>query len=746
MNRQYKGKGRPVRRLDKNWTSMFAEEVNSVHSGCVLAFKSHRVKAGGSRKISGPFLVASAICKGINCHGNFLFIIDEEPADNVDVNIRCEVSGSIQHEENEVNRRHISGKRREETAEEILKSSTCNVFNANIVNCDKQQLEHGNYTNVPNLTVMRKIIAEHVKKETLHNNIFAELQLLKETFETENEPYIQEIGLDPFYLMLYSKKQISVLRNLSSKNELNLYVDATGSIITNIPGQKRPYLYSLVVKPDTELPPVSVADMVSTSHTVPRISFFLSHVKRAVGLTGKDLNIKKIETDFSYAIIQACVETFNHLNLKQYLIKCFHIVRSGVLPENFTVLHLCGRHVLQDFMRQLLKSNPTLGKSTRKFVYRAFVALQGTSSLESAINMYSDICTIFLSPQITPEVKKACGNVIRHSDDDEDMPEVGPTDTERLEEEEVIISGNQTLKQTSPFTPIFDEKTQEVKQQMAVNTGMTENDLHCPGVIECLINKFLYTIPLWSGMMISLIKVDNGQKLTRDTNSFVENWFKYIKHDITTRKRDRPSKFVIRNRQTVHGRLLEHEYPGSRKTVQRKRKRQNDADLSIVEEIWKPKAKKKKTTVKKTAKNVSKVSTGKYSELPAVAKWGGQIEGTNLVNTCTIDNALTILHLKFVEQAAFQTCIMNQNSATSETLLTVFKLMSEKEFTAAKVVWLNHVHKDVSADTNLFGDESEFFAGYFQREWITVTTSRCFRQECPRPYAASKQLQGISIR
>ncbi len=122
------------------------------------------------------------------------------------------------------------------------------------------------------------------------------------------------------------KKQISVLRNLSSKNELNLYVDATGSIITNIPGQKRPYIYSLVVKPDTELPPVSVADMVSTSHTVPRISFFLSHVKRAVGLTGKDLNIKK---------------NWNRLQLRNYSGMCRNIRPFKSKAVSYKVLSHC---------------------------------------------------------------------------------------------------------------------------------------------------------------------------------------------------------------------------------------------------------------------------------------------------------------------------------------------------------------------------------------------------------------------
>ncbi len=162
---------------------------------------------------------------------------------------------------------------------------------------------------------MRKIISENVKKETLHNNILAELQLLKDTFELEGAPYIHEIGLDPFCVILYSPQQISMLRKLSSENDLKIYLDATGSIINNIQNQKRPYLYSIVVKPNPTLPPLSLADMISTSHNIPKIQFFLSTVKRAVGLTGKQIKVKQVETDYSYALIAGF---FGNLQSRDY--------------------------------------------------------------------------------------------------------------------------------------------------------------------------------------------------------------------------------------------------------------------------------------------------------------------------------------------------------------------------------------------------------------------------------------------
>lgn len=95
----------------------------------------------------------------------------------------------------------------------------------------------GNFTSVPNQTVLRNIVSEVVKQEHLHSNIIAELQMLKET-NTEDQ-YIQDIVLDPFILILFSKKQTDLARKLSLGKTLKIYVDSTVSVISNIPGQKK---------------------------------------------------------------------------------------------------------------------------------------------------------------------------------------------------------------------------------------------------------------------------------------------------------------------------------------------------------------------------------------------------------------------------------------------------------------------------------------------------------------------------
>ena len=129
-------------------------------------------------------------------------------------------------------------------------------------------------------------------------------QILKENDEKLNIPYVRDIGLDPFALVMFSDKQLRLIKQLSATDSLNIYVDATGAVIKNIFGQRMPYLYSLVVKPCNNIPPVSVAEMITTQNTIFRIDLLLNTVKKSINAAGGVMKERKSESDFSFAIIQ----------------------------------------------------------------------------------------------------------------------------------------------------------------------------------------------------------------------------------------------------------------------------------------------------------------------------------------------------------------------------------------------------------------------------------------------------------
>lgn len=200
--------------------------------GHFLWVKTHHMKSKRSRKRYGAFLIATAFCKGSESDGKFQFVIDNEPYTEENINVDCTVSGRIRHSDDEVNRRNITGKERQLLGQDTRKTSASKVYYEN--SGDMAQMIQGNYTCEPNQTVLRKFVSKVIKKERLHSNILAELQVLKESYDKSHEPYIREIGYDPFYLIMFSNRQMEV----SVEDNLCIYLDATGSVISNIVGQK----------------------------------------------------------------------------------------------------------------------------------------------------------------------------------------------------------------------------------------------------------------------------------------------------------------------------------------------------------------------------------------------------------------------------------------------------------------------------------------------------------------------------
>ena len=104
---------RKIRRMGGRWTEVIQDKINQKYPGCVLVFKTHHVKSGYRKKCT-PFVVVSASCKGNACNATFKCVIDTEPPrvfeEGFTITIECTVNGHVQHYDDEVNRRPITGK------------------------------------------------------------------------------------------------------------------------------------------------------------------------------------------------------------------------------------------------------------------------------------------------------------------------------------------------------------------------------------------------------------------------------------------------------------------------------------------------------------------------------------------------------------------------------------------------------------------------------------------------------------
>jgi len=720
--------GMEVRRMQPQWTHVFAKGVNKSLYGCVLCFDRHHVKAWHSRK-SGHFFSAKAHCVGTMCSARFQFEIKDAPFDSETVKVNFKAIGRIYHSPDEINRRHLKGNQREQMAGHLEHKSSSVVYHETLKMANVPEMEFGNFTTAPNPSVIRKIVSEITKKETLHSNIITELLVHKESTDKESM-YLREIGYSPFFAIMYMDKQVELLRKNSPAK---LFLDATGSVICNIPGQKRAYLYSLVIKEDENLPAVSVADMLSCQHTIPRIEHFLACVKREVNTRGSQLQVEKIETDFSFPLIQSCLHTFNNCTLKTYLSRVH--ANGSALPEQLYAHHLCSAHMIKNFSGKLAKIG-SLSKDMKKMALIGFTVLLNCTELCQLDTVFFDICVVFGSTHESQQFHAACRrlkHLQRHAlekeeEEEEEDEEEGPP---HIEDEKVV--DHLTIKAASPYTEHFEQVERKARMEEAIQEAedtQIKNSLHSEAVIECLQDTYLPIVPFWTGMLLK----DN----TRATSAPVENWFKFLKKDSGIRKHERPYKFVIKLKEAIQGRLRERQFPGARKAkTKRKKKGESDAALACKEEVW-----KRNKYVKKTAKKPQKIKEKK--SFPNVMRWGGKLKDLTLDNTCTVDNVLTCLHMKSLETPTFLESLKAETGVYT-TLLTVFSLMDQNKFDEAKFTWLTATNIQIQTTTNLRGDEYDMVVSMFDREWESFAITECDGCYCPDRLRQSRLQHGVHI-
>lgn len=130
-------------------------------------------------------------------------------------------------------------------------------------------------------------------------NAIGNLQIYK---YTKRPDAIHGIGLDPFYIMYWSKEQMTLYKIINRSKNAYFTMDATGKIAKKLEmpdGTKSPhlFLYQCVVVPEDKRG-TPVFQMISTKQDASLLTYYLLEIRRA-GTTVPSVII----TDFSRAIL-----------------------------------------------------------------------------------------------------------------------------------------------------------------------------------------------------------------------------------------------------------------------------------------------------------------------------------------------------------------------------------------------------------------------------------------------------------
>lgn len=711
--------------------------------------------------------------------------ISDEPEGKSSVVVNVNQRGKLSRE-NEEKSRFVKGQRRSVVKQELSNKSPYMYRSELLLETDTEQLNAGNYSGVPTKDVLNQIRAEERQYEKISDCVIREIYAVKRTLEIIDiaakpvSGYIQFIGFEPFFVINFCAEQINILRDACRQDDCYLYFDATGlSMKRPMDQPKRLYMYCLVLQTRRHKGGIRVAEMLTNDHTTPSITNFLLRIRHAITTGSLYRAPRKIETDFSFAMIHAACRALNSCSLVNYLTDCWNSITSSTyMSSKCTVLHICAAHMLKIFQNIIAQS--TNIKDVRKFWLYVLARLQTSTSLDIASQLVEDLSTIskskLLSKQATRALKRL-NNAIQMQDPIvEEVDEVGKTCTSQ----ETL--GEETLRSQSPF---YNHFKHIVEYAYVSNTLGDKNPYYIPELAEKILKQYLPFFPLWSGVLLQEPDRNVTEGSNRDTNAVVERHFATIKNEILHKEKNiNPAKacrllyisakglakasLASTKKQRVKDDTQEKEKwqrPGQRNDIKKKKskyfsspsnqkfmkvnteendeKKQSESEKSSKKSFFqRSNSEKSKQPLLKSNKGQKEqkkekdcTSSGQssfdFTDENAM-RWGGfdkDYTGISLSNTCTIDNILTALHIIIVSRSDVKQKLSQCKDTAIQLVLEIcLNDMQKRKWTMAKVKFVKDLLRKQGSNVDLFGSEFEMAVKHLVSPQRHITQTKCI--EC----------------
>lgn len=188
---------------------------------------------------------------------------------------------------------------------------------------DANTLDYGNQNNALSKIVLQKISSENNFKNDLDPNFYHLMEKIinqshASWLGTKCNGYIKVLSFKPFYVILFTERQLQLLVKLLGEVKLIfLYFDATGTLIACQPGLDGPIYICVARLPgekDAMLLPI--AEFISGVHDITFISLFLKALCQTLrDMTTIRLIVHKIETDYGIALIQPRIRALNEMSI-----------------------------------------------------------------------------------------------------------------------------------------------------------------------------------------------------------------------------------------------------------------------------------------------------------------------------------------------------------------------------------------------------------------------------------------------
>ncbi|CAF1509386.1 unnamed protein product, partial [Adineta ricciae] len=614
---------RSERRMISEWTSTICTKVCSCNFQCVLAFLGNKIGVENSRKTNCPFFRAVAVCKIGSCERTFEILIRDEPPVTESVVFLIRAVGQEKHDEtDEAASRKLTGKNRLIVGEAADIVGPLKVFHQKLEDADKEMLSARNFTGCETLEVIKHAVADYRKKYKLDEDIFRECRVRQQLLEdidvvsAKIKGYVQVIGEKPFRLHLTSEAQVLRFITYCAKSTYShVHIDATGSIVKNLPHQKIVLLYAAVFKdgndPTNTIP---LGHAILADHTATSISYFIGNLRQhVVTLVDKVIRPSFFVTDFSPALFNAILQTFNHEDIRSHLKRCWNVVLRKYDAKELrsrSFLRFCCSHVMNACARSLSAAN--VAKGIRKKVMHVFALFINCGELELSFRFLKRVLHVFGNPYAT-DAENVLQCFLNAPYDMEGIPEnIGSCDFEvaddsidPLDEVDENMQGSKAIIHGSPFNTEAIRRFPEISELLNSRKKYENitNPLFCRRIIYVVYKWFAY-LPLWTSLLtefedryatdrtpVDIRKYEQG----RLSNAQIECYFGILKDSILQKKTNlRPAEVIVSLYRSVQVHLKADKFGVGQMA---KNRRGKPKDVNIEESWGKRKAQKKERNI-----------------------------------------------------------------------------------------------------------------------------------------------------
>jgi len=365
------------------------------------------------------------------------------------------------------------------------------------------------------------------------------------------------------YLTKYILFKIEILEDIKHRFPV-FFFDSTGTINKEIIGQNLPFFYSVTMYNENKKCYIPMVEFFTTDQSQRSVTQFLTSAMFIISeyQKSKQFNQELIRncifvTDQSSVLINSVLKVINKCNLSQYIQWTFDIIMGGKDDISYfklmkTLIYYCATHFLKNVLKKTKKFTNNV-KVKKAFVF-CFSLIQNATDLGQIENYIDIIFTIFDSKFQDENVQSALDlldqeiqsrqlNYLYHSINKKNIQLDKSSETLYI----IKPESKNEIYVNSPYTKYYDKIFKNKKNLSFIkndnnkkdkNKKLIDNLFYCPNLIS-IIEEQMFSIPLWSGLMLKVFEIQNQNRkyllpepFTRLTNNPVETRIRIVKNNI----------------------------------------------------------------------------------------------------------------------------------------------------------------------------------------------------------------------